>query len=169
MNFEIQENEIANKDHFNFYLKKNYDLISISYKGDKVLISANISETQKNEIITFYDLLNGDFTSDDEYLESFLIDKYKINADKGLEYVFLITAKLGLLIQHETITIVEAETYGAVASNVFRELERGYWHSAFNYAFNYTPISSISNLHNDLLYNIKDYVNTEYPEEFHIE
>ena len=169
MKFEIQENELANNNHFNFYLKNNYDLLSISYNGDKVLVSANVSETQKNEIITFYDLLNGDFTTDDDYLESFLIDKYKINAEKGLEYVFLITAKLGLLIQNETITIVEAETYGSLVSSVFIELERGYWHSAFNCAFNYTPISSISNLHNDLLYNIKNYVNTKYPEQFHIE
>ena len=77
MKFEIQENELANNNHFNFYLKNNYDLLSISYNGDKVLVSANVSETQKNEIITFYDLLNGDFTTDDDYLESFLIDKYK--------------------------------------------------------------------------------------------
>ena len=169
MKFEIQENDLANNNHFNFYLKSNYDLLSISYKDDKVLITSNVSETKKNEIIAFYDGLDGDFTSDTEYMESFLIEKYKVSAEKGREYIFLVTAKINIMVQLGHITLVEAEEYGVGVSTTLNELERGYWHSSFNSAFAYAPIASMVVLHNEVTSYIKNYVNTIYPDNFHIE
>ena len=168
MKFEIEIKEEVSQNQFNFYLHNNYEIFSIVPYNGIISISANITEIEKTEIEDYYSLLDSNFVLDTEYFESFLIDKYKINSETGKEFVFKITAKLNVLIQSATVTIEQAENYGLGTGNVITELERGYFHSAYFKLIEFTPITELAQLHEEVRIYIKDYVNTKYPPNFSI-
>ncbi len=99
----------------------------------------------------------------EDYLISFLKEKYVLGAENGKDYVLTITAKLSLYIEMGTISIEEGEAYGAGTNNVINELNKGYWHSAYFMHIAFVPDSKLQNLHDEVSQYIKEYVNTYYP------
>ena len=168
MKIEIVEKEGIDQKQFNFFLKNNYSVSSIvPYKG-VIKIDADVNEVQKSEITDYYEAMIEGFNST-EYLQKFLKDKYIINSETGKDFVFEMTSKLSVLIQTGQITIQEAENYGVLVEKTTRELNQGYFHSAYFAQIEISPIQEILPLHNETVAYIKDYVNEKYPIQFHID
>jgi len=146
----------------NIYRYKNYDF-------EKGILP--IGKEWKTPEVYALEAPGSDYeiVQDEAYLIEFIKEKYKINGDSGKDYVLTITAKLNLYIQSGIVTVEEAEDYANNTENVIRELNRGYWHSAYFYLISYVPIEKFSILHLDIKEVIKSYVNDKYPPVFKIE
>ena len=168
MIFNITEKVEANQKQFNYNINKQYDIQSIVNYNGVITITANITELEKVEIEVYYDSLSPDFTTDSEYFQTYLKEAYIINSINGEDLVFENTAKLNISIRLGVITVVEGEAYGEQVKDVSSELNQGYFHSAYYKHIAVTPIISLQSFHDDVTVYLKDYVNTNYPIDFHI-
>ena len=105
---------------------------------------------------------------DEDFLISFLKDKYILNADAGTDYVYSITAKINLNIQNGVISLGQGTNYANDMNLVINDLKKGYWHTAYYYHDAITPEPALTTIHNDIKEYIKNYVNSKYPEPFKI-
>ena len=106
---------------------------------------------------------------DEDFLISFLKDKYILNADAGTDYVYSITAKINLNIQNGVISVGQGTNYANDMNLVINDLKKGYWHTAYYYQDAITPEPALRTIHNDIKDYIKNYVNSKYPESFKID
>jgi len=77
MNFSININQLANQKYFNLHLKNNYIIDSIIYSNNEVLISAQITDLQKNEIINYYNNI-----TESDWLDFYKSQKFELINEK---------------------------------------------------------------------------------------
>ncbi len=146
----------------NIYRYKNYDaekqIVPIEFEYKEPEVFASESPSNDYELVT-----------DENYLVSFLKEKYILNADNGSDYVYVITAKINLNIQNGVITLEQGTEYANSVNLVINDLKKGYWHTAYYYHDAITPETELITLHNEVKEYIKNYVNTKYPEPFKID
>ena len=147
----------------NIYRYKNYDFekqilpLGFEWKEPQIFAIEQPADTD-------YELF-----ADEDYLISFLKEKYIINAENGSDYVYVITAKINLNIQNGVITLDQGTKYANDVNLVINDLKKGYWHTAYFYHDAITPDSELLTLHNEIKEYIKNYVNEKYPEQFKID
>ncbi len=147
----------------NIYRYKNYD-----FEND---ILPKGFEWKEPQIFSMTQPEDSDYVvyNDEDYLISFLKEKYIINADNGSDYVYIITAKINLNIQNGVVTLQQGTDYANSVNLVINDLKKGYWHTAYYYHIAITPEADLLPIHNDIKEYIKEYVNTKYPEPFKID
>ena len=113
---------------------------------------------------------DGDYyeVTDEAILVPFLKEQYKKNVENGNDYVLEMTAKINLSIQNGVISVTQGTEYGNSANLVINDLKKGFFHTAYYYHIAIIPDSDLLPLHNDVRDYLKNYVNTYYPEPFHI-
>lgn len=142
--------------YINYDFEKDYLPVGFEQKEPQVF-----AESAPNKDYILYD--------NEDYLVSFLKEKYILNAENGSDYVYIITAKINLNIQNGIITLEQGTTYGNSVNLVINDLKKGYWHTAYYYHDAITPEADLLALHNEIKQYIKDYVNEKYPIEFKID
>ena len=147
----------------NIYRYKNYDFenqfLPLGFEWKTPQLFALEQPTDADYIV--YD--------DEDYLISFLKEKYILNAEAGSDYVYIITAKINLNMQNGVITLEQGTNYGNSVNLVINDLKKGYWHTAYYYHDSITPDPALTTIHNDIKEYIKNYVNSKYPEPFKID
>lgn len=93
-------------------------------------------------------------------------DIYEESEIEGTSYVRKIASTLKVYVQIGTITKEEATAYGTDTKGVSDDLKKGWWHSAYYAHIDITPPTGIVNLHEEIRITIKDYVNSNYPDQF---
>lgn len=147
----------------NIYRYKNYDFekdmlpLGFEWKEPQIIMDSQPEDLD----YVIYD--------DKEYLIEVLKDKYIINAEKGSDYVYVMTAKINLNIQTGIITLKQGTDYATQGGPVINDLKKGYWHTAYYYHIAIQPEEELIDLHNEIKEYIKNYVNTTYTEAFRIE
>jgi len=147
----------------NIYRYKNYDFenqfLPLGFEWKTPQLFALEQPTDTDYIV--YD--------DEDYLISFLKEKYILNAEAGSDYVYIITAKINLNMQNGVITLQQGTDYANSVNLVINDLKKGYWHTAYYYQDAITPDPALTIIHNDIKEYIKNYVNSKYPEPFKID
>lgn len=147
----------------NIYRYKNYDfenqILPLGFEWKEPQIFSLEQPTDADYILF----------DDEDYLISFLKEKYILNADAGSDYVYVITAKINLNIQNGVITLEQGTNYANSVNLVINDLKKGYWHTAYYYHDAITPETELLTLHNDVKDYIKNYVNEKYPIQFKID
>ena len=169
MKIEIQLNPQVNPKHFNYQVKNLYNAESVYHTDTLAVVIGDFTAQQEQEIIDLYNNTTDlDWSIDNEYMEIFLAEKYEANKIEGSAYISKISAKINLIAQAGTVTVLQAEEYGDNTSTVRADLSHGYWHSAYYKHIAYTPITELTDIHEEIRVYIRNYVNEKYPVDFQI-
>lgn len=148
--------------HKNYDFDKGYMPIEFEYAEPIVMAE----EAPSDDYEEYYD---------EQYMLNFLVEKYKINAELGKAYFLDLSARMSLMITNEVITLDQGEEYGQLVDKVGVELTKGYFHSAYKAmaevdpsAVMVEPSAELNTLHTEIKAYLREYVNTKYPEVFHI-
>ena len=169
MQIRIEKKEEINQKYFNYKIKNLYQIESIFHNGTEVVVVGDFDEEQEQEIVDLYNsTTDQDWYQDPAFMEDFLTEKYELNKLAAGHYINRISAKMNLIVQSGAVTVEQAEEYGKQTEGVRIELSSGYWHSAYTKHVEYTPISELENIHEEVRLYIRDYVNDKYPADFQI-
>jgi len=169
MRIEIAKIAKVNPKHFNFKLKKSFEIDVVYHTDDKVVILGNFTAEQEQEIKDLYsEISSQEWHFDLEFMNEFTAEKYSINEEKGRAYKHVISGTLSNMVTVGLITLDQANLYGDGTKKVRENLNDGYWHSAYFTHIQYTPEIELEDLHEQIRLHIKDHVNTKYPEQFKI-
>lgn len=169
MTFEINLIQEVDQKQFNYHVKNLHgEKINsiIPYKG-KITIKGDLTEEEKTEIEVYYASLEGGL-ADLDYSQQQAKDQYIKNADTGKDYVFEISSKLLVMVYSGQVSIDQAEAYGNTCEKINKDLNQGYFHTAYLEHSSITPITEIVSLHEEIRIFIKNYINTNYSEIFHV-
>jgi len=169
MQIRIEKKEEINQKYFNYKIKNLYQIESIFHNGVEVVVVGDFDEQQEQEIVDLYNKSAvEDWHQDVSFMEDFLTEKYELNKLAGGDYINRISAKINLIVQSGLVTLEQAEEYGEQTKGVRTELSSGYWHSAYTKHVDYTPISELQDIHEEVRLYIREYVNEKYPLDFQI-
>ena len=139
----------------NFDFENNYLPLGFEWKEPQIFGLTNTD--------TDYELYD-----DQNYLDEFVAEKYAINQTEGQLYKHLISAKITNMVTNEMLTAEQSQIYSSQTKEARNFLSEGYWHSAYFKLIEFTPITELAQLHEEVRIYIKDYVNTKYPPNFSI-
>jgi len=165
---KIETKEGIDHNYVNKYLSDNFNGLS-SYVSDGFYhINGDLTSEQEDQINSFYDGLQP-YVFEDDYMVSFLKEKYYINEERGIEYCHEISAKTVMMIENGEISLDEAAINQDKGTKVIDELRKGYWHSAYLAHVSYEPIAKLQSIHEEIRIYLKNYINDKYPPTFHVE
>jgi len=169
MRIEIAKIAKVNPKHFNFKLKKSFEIDVVYHTDDKVVILGDFTAEQEQEIKDLYsEISSQEWHYDLEFMNEFTAEKYSINEEKGRGYKHKISGTLSNMVTAGLITLDQANLYGDGTKKVRENLNDGYWHSAYTEHIKHTPIPELEGIHEEVRIYIRDYVNDKYPTDFQI-
>lgn len=163
MKFEIDIREEVDQKQFNFNINNNYDIESvISYDG-KIIVTANITEAEKTEIISYYNSLGSDTSSDIPYSLQKYMNSYDVKEKDGREYYNKKRSELVLDIVTAVRTEVEAFEIDTKLKNVKDSLLTGDWKTAKTYlSLTVVEGAYTQELKDEYNSEIQEYINANY-------
>ena len=148
----------------NMYRYKNYDFVN-----DRLPLGFPWKEPQ----VFAASLPDSDYEvfEDSEYSKEFIKSKYYVNEANGKDMTFEVSATIVVLVEEGLVSATESNDYSVAVRPVLTELTNGFFHSAYYEALqvdmsSYSP--SVVQVHNDVVDEIRDYVNDKYPPQFAI-
>ena len=165
---KIETREGIDHNYVNKYLSDNFNGLSSYVSDGFYYVNGELTPDDEAQIKSFYNNLQP-YTYENDYMVSFLKEKYYINAEMGTEYSHEISAKTVMMIQNGDITLEDAAINEDKGTKVIEELRKGYWHSAYLAHVSYEPISQLESIHEEIRIHLKNYINDKYPQTFHVE
>ena len=133
MKFEIDIREEVDQKQFNFNINNNYDIESVISYNNKIIVIANITETEKTEIVNYYNSLTSDCSSDIPYCLLKYMNSYAAKEKDGHDYYNKKRSELVIKIVNGVITSEEAFQIDTKLKNVKDSLRSGDWITANSY------------------------------------
>lgn len=133
MKFEIDIREEVDQKQFNFNINNNYDIESIISYNSKIIVTANITETEKTEIVNYYNSLTSDCSSDIPYCLLKYMNSYDVKEKDGHDYYNEKRSELVIKIVNGERTEEETFEIDAKLKSVKDSLLSGDWKTARTY------------------------------------
>jgi hypothetical protein len=133
MKFEINIREEVDQKQFNFNINNNYDIESIISYNSKIIVTANITETEKTEIVNYYNSLTSDCSSDIPYCLLKYMNSYDVKEKDGHDYYNKKRSELVIKIVNGERTEEETFEIDTKLKSVKDSLLSGDWKTARAY------------------------------------
>jgi len=163
MKFEIDIREEVDQKQFNFNINNNYDIESIISYDNKIIVTANITETEKTEIVNYYNSLTSDCSSDVAYSLQKYMNSYDVKEKDGHDYYNKKRSELVIKISTGVITSEEAFQIDTKLKNVKDSLRSGDWITANSY-LSIEPVEGpfTQDFKDEFTAEITDYITNNY-------
>ena len=133
MKFEIDIKQEVDQKQFNFNINNNYDVNSIISYDAKITVTANVTESEKIEIVNYYNSLTSDTSSDEPYSLHKYMSDYSTKESDGRYYYNKKRSKLVIAIVNGVRTGEETFEIDTKLKNVKDSLLTGDWKTAQMY------------------------------------